>query len=375
MAGTKKAGDTQPGDEGSGRWLRPELDGLPRYSAGTPARAGIGAPWHKLSSNESPFSPSAAVVSAIESAAREANRYPPVFGDDLALKLSRHHGLAPERVAVAGGSLVLLQQAVQAAASPGDEVLFAWRSYEAYPIIVETARCRAVTIPLHEYKPDLAALEKRISASTRIVIACSPNNPTGSDVSSEELERFLRATEGRCLVVLDEAYRDFSTAGDAPNGLELQERFDHLLVLRTFSKAHNLAGARVGWCAVSSRDRERPHASRAPLHPEPSRLSRGRTCLADSSDMSATRVAQIASERDRVTAAVAELGLAVPQSQANFFWLPLGERSDAFAAICAAHGVSVRCFSAEGVRITVGLPADNDAVLEAASDFVGRTPR
>ena len=146
-------------------------------------------------------------------------------------------------------------------------------------------------------------------------------------------------------------------------------------MLRTFSKAHNLAGARVGWCAG---------------HPEivsalmrvalPFTLSRlasaaAAACLADSSDMSATRVAQITSERDRVTAAVSELGLAVPQSQANFFWLPLGERSDAFAAICAAHGVSVRCFSAEGVRITVGLPADNDAVLEAASDFVGRTPR
>ena len=138
MPESKETGHGGHGAKASGRWLRPELEDLPRYAAGTSAPPGYVGPWHKLSSNESPFPPSDAVVSAIEQAARQANRYPPVFGDDLAEALARRHGLSPERVAVAGGSLVLLQQAVLAAASPGDEVMFAWRSYEAYPIIVQT---------------------------------------------------------------------------------------------------------------------------------------------------------------------------------------------------------------------------------------------
>ena len=285
------------------------------------------------------------MVSAIGQAAREANRYPPVFGDDLAGTLARRHGLSADRVAVAGGSLVLLQQAVLATASPGDEVLFGWRSYEAYPIIVQTARCKGVAIPLREHRLDLGGLERHISAATRIAIVCSPNNPTGADVTSRELESFLEVSRDRCLVILDEAYREFSTASDAPNGLELQERFDHLLVLRTFSKAHNLAGARVGWGIG---------------HPEiisalirvalPFTLSRlasaaAAASVADVSAASAARVAQITSERERVTTALSQLGFKIPDSQANFFWVPLGEGSDEFSAACARRGVSVRCFS------------------------------
>lgn len=235
--------------EGTGsRWLSPELGDIASYGSAVVAPSGYPGPTYKLSSNESPYPPSDAVVEAVHRAARLSNRYPDIFGQDLAGLLAEHHGIARDRVAAAGGSLVLMQQAIQAVASPGDEVLFAWRSYEAYPIITQVARCSAVPVPLREHRLDLVGMARFINDATRVVIVCSPNNPTSTDVSSSDLEAFLKDVPPRCLVILDEAYREFSTAKSVPNGLRLQEDCDHLLVLRTFSKAHNLAGARIGWC-------------------------------------------------------------------------------------------------------------------------------
>jgi histidinol-phosphate aminotransferase len=309
------------------------------------------------------------VVEAIARAARVSNRYPDMFGDDLAGMLAEHHGLPADRVAAAGGSLVLLQQAVQAIASPGDEVLFGWRSYEAYPIIVQVARCLSVTVPLSQHRLDMQQLAEHITDATRIVILCSPNNPTSTDVSSESLEAFLEVLPSNCLVILDEAYREFSTGKSVPDGLSLQERFDNLLVLRTFSKAHNLAGARIGWCAG---DPEIVRALRRVALPFTlSRLACAAAAAAIAEDPAtvSSRVAAIVAERERLSGRLREIGFEVPASEANFVWLPLGNRSDSFALCCARMAVSVRGFSGEGVRITVGTPTANDLVIDAGESF------
>lgn len=355
-----------------GRWLRPELADLPVYLPGTGAPPGYRGSWHKLSSNESPYPPPAAVLAAIERAAEQANRYPPIFGEDLALSVARHHGLVPERVAVAGGSLVLLQQAVQATASPGDEVVFAWRSYEAYPIIVRTARCRPVAVPLTDHRLDLQRLAESVTDATRVVIACSPNNPTGTDVTPGDIEEFLRATAGRCLVVLDQAYKEFADRKETPDGLALQSRFEHVLVLRTFSKAHNLAGARIGWCAGHPEIVSALQRVALPFTLNRLASAAASASLEQAADETADRVSSIVAERDRVSRALRALGFEVPVSQANFVWLPLGPCSLRFAECCGRVGVSVRCFDGEGVRVTIGAPPDNDLVLEAAASHMAR---
>jgi histidinol-phosphate aminotransferase len=357
------------GEGGDGRWLRPELRDVPSYGSAVVAPAAQSGPVHKLSSNESPYPPSEAVLEAVGRAARSANRYPDMFGDDLATMLAARHSLPADRVAVAGGSLVLLQQALQAAASPGDEVVLGWRSYEAYPIIVQVARCKSVLVPLFEHRLDLSQMAERATDATRIVIVCSPNNPTSTDVSSESLEELLEALPASCLVILDQAYREFSTDKGSPDGLVLQERFDNLLVLRTFSKAHSLAGARIGWCVgdpgiISA-------LRRVALPFTLSRLASAAAAAAVAEDPRAVagRVAAIVAERDRLGESLRQVGFEVPASQTNFVWLPLCERSDSFAALCAQAGASVRCFSGEGVRVTVGSAAANDLVIELARSF------
>jgi histidinol-phosphate aminotransferase len=349
------------------RWLRPELRDLPTYGSAVvcpPAHMGA---WYKLSSNENPYAPSEAVIEAIGRAARSANRYPDPFGDDLAAVLAEHHHLPPDRVAVAGGSLVLLQQVVQAVASPGDEVAFGWRSYEAYPIVVQSARCTRLRVPLRNHCLDLEAISARVTARTRLAIVCSPNNPTGTDVSASELEGFAETLPPGCLLVLDEAYREFSAGPATPDGLGLQERLDHVLVLRTFSKAHNLAGARIGWCAG---DPEILRAMRRVALPfTVSRLASAAAAQAIADYSAANRLEEIISERERLAENLRGAGFEVPASQTNFLWLVLGDRSDSFAARCAESAVSVRCFSGEGVRVTVGTAEANDRVAQVANSF------
>jgi histidinol-phosphate aminotransferase len=305
----------------------------------------------------------------MERASRDSNRYPEMFADDLAGLLAEHHGLSADRVTVAGGSLVLLQQAVQAVASPGDEVLFGWRSYEAYPIITQVARGVSVMVPLFQHRLDLAEMAQRVSDATRIVIVCSPNNPTSTDISSSELEGFLESLPAKCLVILDQAYREFSTGEEVPDGLALQERFDQLLVLRTFSKAHNLAGARIGWGVGEPEILRALRRVALPFTLSKVASAAAAATLAEDAELLSHRVSGIVGERNRLIDALRQLGLEVPASEANFVWLPLGDSSDAFADKCAQKGVSVRCFTGEGVRVTIGTRVANDLVLEAARSF------
>ena len=360
------------GEVAGRRWLLPELQNMASYGSAATSPGSYLSPTYKSSSNASPYPPSQAVVEAVAGAARVSNRYPDMFGDDLAGLLAQVHGLDRDRVAVAGGSLVLLQQAIQAVASPGDEVLFAWRSYEAYPIIVQVARCQGVTVPLSEHRVDIDQLAEHVTPATRIVIVCSPNNPTSTDISSKGLEAFLEALPTTCLVILDEAYREFSTGESVPDGLGLQERFDNLLVLRTFSKAHNLAGARIGWCAGDPQIVRALRAVALPFTLSRLASAAAAAAIAEGPSSVSSRVASIITERERLVARLQETGLEVPTSETNFVWLPLGTRSDSFAAHCAELGVSVRCFSGEGVRVSVGTPSADDLVIEAGERFASQ---
>ncbi len=347
---------------------RAEIARLPSYVPGTPAAPRPGRPGYKLSSNESPFALPRQMVEAMAAACVEANRYPP-SGRELALRLATRYGLPTDEVAVAGGSLELLRDLLLAYGGPGAEVVYGWRSYEAYPILAGSCGALPVPVPLVDQRIDLAGLARAISPITRVVLLADPNNPTGTALDPEEVAEFARQLPATCLLVLDQAYCEFGEPETAARALELRSDLGNLVVMRTFSKAFALAGMRVGWCTAhpdvvgSLEAVALPFTLTAPAQA-------GAIAALDLEGELRLRAQRLVSERQRLTAGLRQLGLEVPPSHANFVWLPLGEGSSEFAAVCSQAGVSVRCFTGEGVRVTVGLLEENQAVLEAAAAYV-----
>ncbi|HEY3259792.1 MAG TPA: histidinol-phosphate transaminase [Pseudonocardiaceae bacterium] len=345
---------------------REDLAALPNYIPGRTIQGAI-----KLASNEVAAGPLPSVTKVIAEAANLVNRYPDMAAAALTERIARHVGVEPDRVAVGCGSVSVCQQLIQATCSgPDDEVLFGWRSFEAYPIITQVVGARKRTVPLTpQHRFDLDALAAAVTDRTRLIFVCNPNNPTGTAVRREELLRFLDAVPPTVLVAFDEAYREFVTDPDVPDGIRLLlDGRDNIAVLRTFSKAYGLAGLRVGYGIA---DPDVVTAVRKVCVPFSVNSVAQAAAIAslDAADELLARCKDIAAERDRVRAALLDAGYDVPPSEANFVWLPLGERTAAFNDHCLAAKVVVRAFLGDGARVTIGLPAENEAFLATARSF------
>lgn len=351
--------------------LRRALDGIPTYKPGRPAAAREGAPAYKLSSNENPYSPLPSVLEAVRAGAETFNRYPDMFATGLTQALAERFDVPASHVATGTGSVGVLQQLVQATAAAGDEVVYAWRSFEAYPIVVQVSGARSVTVPLTaDERHDLDAMAEAITDATRLVLVCSPNNPTGTAVRRAELERFLDRVPADVLVVIDEAYREFVRDDEVPDALSVYRDRPNVAVLRTFSKAYGLAGLRVGFAVAHEPVADALRKTAVPFGVSTVAQVAATASLAAESEL-LERVAALVDERSRVQTALREQGwTSVPDSQANFVWLRLGGRTGEFAAACEAAGVVVRPFAGEGVRMTIGEPEANDIALQVAKDFV-----
>ena len=344
---------------------RAAVAAIPRYVAGRPPLDREGITSYKLSSNENPYPPLPEVVDAIAHAARECNRYPDMGSAALLDALSVARGVPAERLAVGTGSSALIYGLLCAFCAAGDEVVYPWRSFEAYPIAVAAAGATAVPVAnLPDGRHDLDGLIGALSPATRAVILCSPNNPTGPVLTRSELSRLLEAVPSHVLVLLDEAYAEFVRRPDAADGLAAQADHPHLVALRTFSKAHGLAGLRVGYAVGTP---EIVGAVRGVLLPF------GVSGVAEAAAVAAlkvedqllARVDAIVAERARVVAAVRELGWEIPEAEGNFWWLPLsGTALDRFVDAAEEIGVSVRPLGGEGTRVTVGEQEANDRVIE-----------
>jgi histidinol-phosphate aminotransferase len=339
---------------------RPELAGLAAYSS---VAAGPVTVRVRASSNEAPGGLVGPVLEAALAAVAGGSRYPLIGGADLIGSLASSLGVAEASVAVADGALPLLDRVLMAYLRPGDEVVMAWRSYEAYPLSVQIAGGRSVRVPLTSAGAhDLAAMAAAVGPATRMVIVCNPNNPTGTVVGWPELVDFVDALPRDVLVVLDEAYTEYDDRPRpaAASLAALAER-GNVVVLRTFSKAHGLAGLRAGYLVAAPPVAETVRSVLPPFPVSSVAVAAACASLAHPSVL-ASRVAATCEERSRVVALLAARGLTGPTSYANFVWLPLGERSLEFAELCREHGLLVRPFAGEGVRITVGEP-DLRAVL------------
>lgn len=352
---------------------RADIAALPRYIPGARGAADQ-APPVKVSSNETPFGALPSVADAIARAGSQANRYPDMFAVELTERLAARYEVQPSQVVVGGGSVGVLGHILQAYCAPGDEVLFAWRSFEAYPILTRIAGATPVTVALNrEARHDLPAMAAAMTPLTKVAIVCSPNNPTGPSIGRDEFVAFMAAVPQHVLVVLDEAYVEFVRNPATVDGRAVLDDYPNLVVLRTFSKAYGLAGLRVGFALG-------PDALLAPV----------RSCVTPFSVSAVAQAAAIASldaeaelmdrvdavvaERERVLDALVAEGWTIPQADGNFYWIGAGERTEGLAGFLSAHmpAILVRPFGGEGIRVSVGDQAENDAVLDALASYPDR---
>ncbi|MGH9057204.1 MAG: histidinol-phosphate transaminase [Acidimicrobiales bacterium] len=352
--------------------IRPHLLELPSYRPGRRPDQVAARNAVKLSSNESPFAPLPGVAESIAAAAAGANRYPDSNQGPLRDLIAGDLGVAADQVVVAGGTLAMFGPLLQCVVSEGDEVVFAWRTFEAPVTATAVLGGRPVLVPLRDWRHDLDAMAGAMTGRTRAVVVCNPNNPTGTVVKPEDLKRFLGKVPSETLVVLDEAYRDFVTDPDFPDGVDLlRAGHTNIAVLRTFSKAHGLAGIRIGHCITS----QRLAAVLTRLVPVFSVSRLAEAAGIASMSPKATREKELrlrltVHERERIRSRLGELGLDVPPSEGNFVWLPVGEQAAELAEKLESDGVIVRAYPPDGVRVTVGLPEENEAFLAAVAPLI-----
>ncbi len=351
------------------QFVRPELAELPAYVPGKPAPVGPGGVSYKLSSNENPFPPLPGVLAAVELAAMRMNRYPDLANAAVIEATAARLGVAGDQLAFGSGSSGVLYHLIQATCTAGDEVVFAWRSFEAYPIAVRLTGAKPIMVPLGPGGVhDLDAMLAAITPATKLILVCTPNNPTGPAIGQAELTAFIEAVDGRALVVVDEAYREFATA--PPRTTELIKDHPGVVSLRTFSKAYGLAGFRVGYgiadpaVAGAIRKTAIPFGVSGPAQAAVIASLAAEPALLD-------RVRVIIERRDLLLSRLRATGLEVPDSQANFVWLPLGDRTTAAVKTFTEAGLMVRGYGDDGLRITVGEPEACDLAVEVAGTLLG----
>ncbi len=363
---TSPAGSTE---RPSGPRLRAALDAVPSYKPGKPAGPVEGVTAYKISSNENPYPPLPSVLEVVERAAAHMNRYPDMAVSELTRAIAEYVGVDEDRVATGTGSVGVLGQIVQATCADGDEVVYAWRSFEAYPIIVGISGARGVPVPLTaEARHDLDAMADAITDRTRLVLVCTPNNPTGPVVHADELDAFLDRVPDDVLVVIDEAYREFVRDPKAPDAIAVHRARPNVAVLRTFSKAYGLAGLRVGYAVAHRPVAEALRKTAVPFGVSTVAQDAAVASLGAEPEL-LERVVALVGERTRVVDTLRGQGWTVPDTEANFVWLPLGDRAVEFAAECVSVGLSVRPFDGDGVRCTIGETEANDRLIEVC----GRT--
>ena len=322
----------------------------------------------KLSSNENPFAPIAAVLEAI--ADSSINRYPDGAATTLRSKIAERHGVSPDNVHVGAGSVAILAQLITAAAGAGDEVIYSWRSFEAYPGLVTVAGATSVRVPnTPDHRHDLLGMAAAITDRTRVILVCSPNNPTGSIVTKSEFDAFMARVPENVLVILDEAYAEFVTDTDAVVGPPLLATYPNLVVLRTFSKAFGLAGLRVGFALGPQYIMDAARSAAIPLSViEPAQRA-AIVSLEHESEL-LERVAALAELRDEIWNALVEQGWDAPRPHGNFIWLPTGDHTAWASEVFSEHGIVVRALAPEGLRVSVGERESVDKLLSASQEVV-----
>ena len=360
--------------------VRPVFDTLPSYAAGKPPAPVEGLTRYKLSSNENPLGP-VPEVARVLAEFDAVHRYPDPLSTALRTALAGQLGVDAEDIVTGAGSLGALNQIIKTFAGVNadgvqDEVIYAWRSFEAYPILVGIMGARSVQVPnLPDGAHDLDAMAAAVTDCTRLILVCTPNNPTGPAVTESQIRSFLAKVPATVPVVIDEAYFEFCAASSIPegeepplNGLDIYRDYPNVIILRTFSKAQGLAGLRVGYSISHPQITRHLRVAATPFAVS-ALAERAAVASIEHQEAVMERVSHIVAERERVTARLRELGYEFPGTYANFVWLPLGERTGEFVDLMNRNALSVRAFGSEGVRVSIGEVEANDRFLSLCELF------
>ncbi|QQY15825.1 histidinol-phosphate transaminase [Cutibacterium avidum] len=345
---------------------RDVVRGLPLYQQGIiPGSDAV-----KLSSNENPFGPLPSVYEAVSRTLSGFNRYPSMGAEQVRAAIADHFGVDMRQVAVGAGSTEVAGQLMHARASDGDEIIFPWRSFEAYPILTQVAGATPVPVPLTpDLSHDLDAMVAAITERTRVIFLCTPNNPTGTVLHMDEVKQFLTQVPEDVVVVMDEAYCHFNRDDAAVDGFALLDDYPNVVVLRTFSKAYGLAGLRIGFAIASTDITDDLRRVATPFTVTSLAQQAAIASLAVEDELN-KRVQQIVTERTRIFAELTRQGWPVRPSQANFFWLATGDDTERIDGVLTSRGVFARCWSGEGIRLSIGLPEENDRAIDALAAAV-----
>lgn len=342
--------------------IREDLSSLPAYVPGKNAAHAL-----KLSSNEATQEPLPGALKAMEAAAAHVNRYPDMGAVEIRKALAENLGVTPEQVTCGAGSSAICQQLVQITSMPGDEIVFPWRSFEAYPIFAQVVGATPVKVPLTaDHRVDLEAMAAAITDKTRLIFVCNPNNPTGSIITKEEFDAFLAKVPKDIIVALDEAYIEYNRNDAVPLATDYVHTHDNVIGLRTFSKAYGLAGIRLGYAFGNAEIIEALSKVSIPFSVNSVAQAGAVASLAAQKELR-ERTDETVEQRDRLVKHFADFG--VPESQANHIWFAadsiakLGSPQDV-AAKLAENDVLVRAFP-EGVRISVTTAEETDILLKA----------
>ncbi|WP_410646298.1 aminotransferase class I/II-fold pyridoxal phosphate-dependent enzyme [Amycolatopsis sp. cmx-4-54] len=334
----------------------------------------------RLAANELPHAPPAPVRAAIADHV-QLNRYPDPHSAALVTALAAHLRTPPEQIMLGAGSSSILQRLTRiVCASPDDAVLWTTPAFDAFETFTRQAGVGAQRVPhVGGDALDLDSVLAAVTPATRMIVVVNPHNPTGAVARTSALRAFLSNLGDNVTVVLDEAYRDFVTDPDVPDGVELAQAHwaaghENIAVVRTFSKAYGLAGARIGY-GVAPTDLARKVRDAA-IPREISATAQMAGVAALKSRASTDRnISRVVAERTRVIAELRRIGYAPGKSHGNYVWLPLAEDSGRFAAHCYDDGVLVMDVADHGVRVTVGTPTDNDCFLRSAHTWITGRPR
>lgn len=342
---------------------------IPAYVPGKPSAPRPGLTTYKLSSNENPYPPLPGVLDAAVAAVGQMNRYPDLGSAGLYAALAERLGVPAEHLAVGTGSVALIYQTLHAFCDPGAEVVHGWRSFEAYPIAITTAGATSVPVPLTATgEHDLPAMAAALTERTRVVMLCTPNNPTGPALTHDAVADFLTRVPEHVVVVVDEAYLEFVRMAGAVDGLALHRAHANVVLFRTFSKAYGLAGFRVGYAVAQPAVAAALRAVSLPFGVSHVAQAAAIASLAAEEEL-LERVDALVAERDRVLAGCRDAGWDVPDAQGNFLWFPLENRTLEFAAAADEAGIAVRPFLGDGARVSIGETEANDRLIALAHSF------
>lgn len=335
----------------------------------------------KLASNESPFGPSPKAVAAMQAVLGEINFYPDNDASELRQKLAELHAVNPEQIVVTAGSTSLLGIITRTLLAPGTNAVTSARSFIVYPIATKAAGAELIEVPMREDGFDLDAILSAINRDTRMVFIANPNNPTGTLLTADEVDRFLDRVPDHVITILDEAYCDFAQYFAEQRGLQYSRSLDHVrsrkkvVVLRTFSKAHGLAGVRVGYGMGPTELMSYFARMRTTFSVSVPAQAAALAALDDAAHTKRA-LANNAEQAKVVLAGLAESGYKAVPTWANFIYCDLGEGCSEIAKKLQDEGVIIRPLGPWGapraIRVTIGTPEQNHTFLQAFRKIMAR---